>query len=215
VRNVGFTFLAFLIMMGRYLKRGRTMELTQLSTNSPIRSIFWPKKAFLLNRLFITLGGVLLLAFASQLSIPLEPVPLTFQSITVVFIGMAFGKRYGLAIVSTYLALGLLGLPIFADFSGGIVKAFGPTGGYLAGFIPAVWISGYFAEKGASRSIILSFIVASLGTASIFLLGISWLSTFVGWQKAIALGLMPFLLTEMVKLLVLSIVTPRLWKTGR
>jgi biotin transport system substrate-specific component len=191
------------------------MELTQSSTNLPIRSIFWPKEAFFLNRLLITLGGVLLLAFASQLSIPLEPVPLTFQSITVVFIGMAFGKRYGLAIVSTYLALGLLGLPIFADFSGGIIKAFGPTGGYLAGFIPAVWIGGYFAEKGASRNAILSFLAAGLGIISIFALGIAWLSTFIGWSQAMKLGLMPFLFTETIKLLALSIVIPRLWKTAR
>lgn len=175
-------------------------------------SIFWPRKNSASNRVLLVLAGVCLLAAASQLSIPIEPVPLTFQSMTVVLIGMVYGARYGAYVMTTYLIAGALGLPIFADFSGGIVKLFGPTGGYLAGFLPAAFLSGYLAQKGWAKNVFSSFAVACLGASIIFFFGIAWLAKFVGLQQAITMGLLPFVLSETIKLIAVSLLIPKVWK---
>lgn len=179
---------------------------------TPLQSIFWPKDNSTIKSMLLILAGVFVLTVASQLSIPLEPVPLTFQSSTAVLIGMAFGARYGATVILTYLLVGAMGLPVFADFSGGLLKLFGTTGGYLAGFLPAAYLSGYLAEKGWAKSIFGSFFVACLGTCIIFSLGVSWLAMYIGWHNAIAFGFTPFVLSEAIKLVGVSILVPRIWK---
>lgn len=181
--------------------------------NSPLHSIFWTKDNQRIKEVFLILAGVILLAAASQLSIPLIPVPLTFQSATVALIGMAFGARRGAYVVACYLLAGSLGLPVFADFSAGFMKFVGPTGGYLAGFLPAVWVSGYLAEKGLAKSVLGSFLAACVGVSIIFFFGVSFLSTFTGFEKAIQLGLLPFMASEPFKLAALALVVPKLWKS--
>lgn len=182
------------------------------SLHTPMQSIFLARGNSILKRALLTLAGVFLLAFASQLSIPLQPVPLTFQSATVILIGMAFGARQGAAVIAAYLAAGALGAPVFAGFSFGPATFAGPTGGYLIGFLPAAYISGYIAEKGWAKNVISSFAAALLGASVIFICGIAMLSTFVGLQTAIAVGLMPFAVTEIIKLAAVSLLIPRLWK---
>lgn len=177
-----------------------------------MQSIFLPKENSLYKQLATVFAGVLLLAFASQLSIPLLPVPLTFQSVTVVLIGMACGMRYSTYIVSAYLISGFLGLPVFAHFSSGSTVFFGPTLGYLLGFLPAAWLSGYLAEKGWTKNILTSFATALLSVSIIFCLGVSVLSLQIGLEKAIAFGLLPFVVTELIKLLALATIAPRFWK---
>ena len=179
---------------------------------TPLQSIFWQRQHSLIKQILLVLGGALLLAFASQLSIPLKPVPLTFQSATVVLIGMAYGPRYGTYAILTYLMMGACGLPVLADFSFGISKFFGPTAGYLIGFIPAAWMSGYLAQKGWARNAFTSFIAACVGVSIIFTLGVTVLSQFVGFHAAIELGVMPFMLSESIKLIAVSVLIPTLWK---
>jgi biotin transport system substrate-specific component len=112
-----------------------------MTTSSAIRTpamlISTIKKHPALATGFKMLGGVFLLAFASQLTIPLVPVPLTFQSSAVILIAMLFGARLGAYTVLAYLAAGFCGLPVFAEFSAGPMHFVGPTAGYLAGFVPA------------------------------------------------------------------------------
>lgn len=182
------------------------------SLNAPMQSIFWPKDNSLIKQSLLIFAGVLVLAIASQLSIPLKPIPLTFQSATVILIGMAYGPRNGSYVVMAYLLAGLCGLPVFADFSAGIPKLFGPSMGYLFGFLPAAWLSGYLAQKGWARGVLSSLAAACLGVSVIFLLGVSALAQFIGWDKAIAFGLMPFVVSEPIKLIAVSFVIPRLWK---
>lgn len=160
------------------------------------------------------MGTAILLSLSSQLSIPLQPVPLTFQSITVIFIGMALGTRLGFYAVSTYLFAGCLGLPVFANFSGGLHVFFGPTAGYLIGFLPAVALSGFLAQHGFAKSVFTSFISAVLGTVIIFSLGVIVLSQYTGWHNAYVLGVKPFMVTEFIKLLALALFIPRCWKNG-
>lgn len=183
-----------------------------LTVRSPLQNVFWQHQNTLLKQFLFILSGAFLLAFASQLSIPLNPVPLTFQSATVILIGMAYGPRYSAYSILTYYMLGISGVPVFADFSFGIYKFFGPTGGYLISFLPAAIISGYLAEKGFAKNPVTSFIAACLGTSIIFSLGVSVLSLFVGWQQAFVLGFMPFIMTECIKLIAVSLLVPRLWK---
>lgn len=178
----------------------------------PMQSLLLPQSNSLLKQTLITLTGVLVLAMASQLCIPLSPVPLTFQSATVILIGMALGARQGAYIVSAYLAAGALGFPVFAEMHGGFPVFFGADGGYLLGFLPAAYLSGYLAEKGWAKYAISSFFAALAGASIIFLSGLSVLSTFVGWQQAIALGLLPFVVFETFKLLAVALFVPRLWK---
>lgn len=183
-----------------------------ISVNPPLQSILWPKENTLGKQTMLILAGILLLALASQLSIPLQPVPLTFQSATVILIGMACGVRLASSIIATYLIAGACGLPIFADLSGGIHHFFGPTGGYLIGFLPAAALSGYLAQKGFAKNILSSFITACLSVSVIFLLGTSVLAIFVGWHQAMLLGVMPFVLSEPIKLIAVALLAPRFWE---
>ncbi|EKD71818.1 MAG: hypothetical protein ACD_46C00089G0003 [uncultured bacterium] len=174
------------------------------------QTIFWSNET-LRNALFV-LAGVMLLATAAQISIPLLPVPVTLQSVTVLLIGIGFGPRYGVRVIAIYLLAGAIGLPIFSNFSGGLIKFFSPTGGYLMGFLPAAFLSGYLAQKGLTRSILGNFITCLLSISVIYLCGVSWLATQMGWQNAISVGLMPFIFIEPIKLLIMSLLLPLMWK---
>lgn len=180
--------------------------------NAPMQSIFWPKENTFFKQSLLVLAGVVLLAFASQLSIPLRPVPLTFQSATVVLIGMAYGARYSTYVVAAYLIAGILGIPVFADFSAGFNYIYGPTSGYLIGFLPAAWLSGFLAQKGWAKTVWQSFLATCLGVSVIFICGVSVLSLYIGFQKAIMYGVMPFIVTEPIKLFAASCLIPRFWK---
>ncbi len=185
-------------------------------TTSTLQSIFWPRtqENSFLKQLFIVLGGAILLSLSSQLSIPLQPVPLTFQSITVILLGMALGPRLGFYAVLSYLTAGFLGLPVFANFTGGLHVFFGPTAGYLMGFLPAAALSGFLAQQGFAKSVLTSFISALLGTVIIFSLGVIVLSHYTGWHNAFLFGVKPFMLTELIKLSALALFIPRCWKNG-
>ncbi|VVC77301.1 Biotin transporter BioY [Aquicella siphonis] len=183
-----------------------------LSLNTPMQSIFCSKQGGLAKQVLLVITGVLVLAFSSQLSIPLMPVPLTFQSTTVVLIGMAYGPRNGSYVIMAYLLAGICGIPVFADFSAGISKLYGPTMGYLIGFLPAAFLSGYLAQKGFAKNIYTSFVAACLGVSVIFFLGVTILAQYAGLRAAIEFGLVPFLLSEPIKLIAVACVIPKLWK---
>ncbi|MES2218804.1 MAG: biotin transporter BioY [Pseudomonadota bacterium] len=160
-------------------------------------------------------GGVLLLAFAAQLSIPMQPVPLTFQSSAVILIAMMFGARQGALVILAYLAAGCCGLPVFANFSAGPMQFVGPTAGYLLGFLPAAYLTGYLLENGWQRNIITRFLAALAGASVIFILGVTVLSKFTGgWQSAFAFGAAPFLISEPIKLAAVAVLTSRRWKNN-
>ena len=181
------------------------------SLKSPLQSVFLTNNSKIKSALWV-LAGVFLLAFASQLNIPFRPIPLTFQSVTVILIGMAYGPRYGSYVAATYLIAGAVGMPVFASWSSGVETLTGPTAGYLLSFIPAAFVSGYLAQSGFANTIGRSFLAACIGTAIIFGIGVSVLSTSIGWHNAILFGLLPFVVSEPIKLLAVSVFVPRLWK---
>lgn len=182
----------------------------QLLANAPLHSILNENQTAKRGLLQVAIG-VLLLAVMSQVSIPLMPVPITFQSVTVIFLAMIYGARLGTYTVLSYLALGACGVPVFAEFSGGLAVLLGTNGGYLLGFVAAALVCGYLSQYGFAGNIIKSFIAALIGDLIIFSLGIAYLSAFIGWHQAVAFGLMPFIITESVKLICVAIAVPRFW----
>lgn len=185
-----------------------------LSPSPALQNVVLSSEDSKLRKLLLGLAGVIVLAISSQISVPLFPIPLTFQSATVILLGMAYGPRYGSYIMLAYLAAGFCGMPVYFDLSAGPHVMVGPTGGYLLGFIPAAFVSGYLAKIGFARNIFLSFIAACIGVTIIFALGVLQLSQFVGWHNAITIGFLPFIATEPVKLAAVAIMIPRLWTKG-
>ena len=162
--------------------------------------------------ILISILGTLLLTISAKIKIPFYPVPMTMQTFVVLFVGMAFGYKIGLAIVSLYLLEGILGLPVFANSPEkgiGIVYFTGPTMGYLIGFLIAVFFTGYLQfGKPTITNVIFIFFKLIFSVSFIYILGLFWLSTLIGWDKAFKFGAQPFLLAELFKILLLTTLYP-------
>lgn len=143
--------------------------------------------------------GSLMIALFAQISVPMYPVPITGQTLAVTVVGLALGRKAGVSAVLLYLAQGAMGLPVFATGSAGLATFFGPTGGYLYGFIASVAILGYFSDKGVLKSYFMSTVVALVATAAVFVFGLMHLSFFVPKGSVLQFGLYPFILGGIVK----------------
>jgi biotin transport system substrate-specific component len=161
-----------------------------------------------------------LTAIAAQVSIPLPftPVPFTLQPMIVLLGGAALGARLGMTSQILYLALGIAGLPVFAasaTLPPGVARLLGPTGGYLMSYPFAAFVAGWLAEGGFDRRYVTSVIAMAAGLAVIFAGGVLWLAFFVqpsrGLAGALAAGFTPFVLPDLLKLLVAAGVMPGLW----
>lgn len=158
--------------------------------------------------------GSLLLTISAKIQVPFWPVPMTMQTFVVLVLGVAYGGRLAGATVLLYLAQGALGLPVFAG-GGGLAYMAGPTGGYLAGFLLAAVAVGWLAERGWARSAPSTLAAMLIGTAIIFGCGIAWLATLIGLPQAISAGLVPFLLSEAVKIALATALVPSAWRLMR
>lgn len=145
------------------------------------------------------LGGTAALALSAKVQVPLPPVPMTMQTLVVLLLGVAYGPRLGALTVAAYLLEGLAGLPVFAGAAAGPAYMAGPTGGYLLGFVPAAWAAGALAERGWARTLPRGFAAMLAGHALVFAPGVAWLAGFVGLERAVAAGLVPFLVGTVVK----------------
>jgi biotin transport system substrate-specific component len=161
-----------------------------------------------------------LTAIAAQVSIPLPftPVPFTFQPMVVLVGSAALGSRLGMASQLSYLALGIMGLPVFAaspTLPQGIARLLGPTGGYLLAYPIAAFIVGWLAERGFDRRYFTAVFAMTCGLAVVFAGGVSWIALVAlparGVEGALALGFYPFIVEDLVKLLVAAAVMPSLW----
>ncbi len=156
----------------------------------------------------------LLLVGLAQLAVnlPFSPVPITGQTLGVLVVAMALGRVRGTAVVMAYLVEGAAGLPVFANGTAGAAVLFGPTGGYLLGFVAAAWVVGYLADKGWDRSVLFSGLAMVAGTTIIFATGMTWLSRFVGLDAVVAMGLAPFVAGALIKIGLASVILPSIWK---
>jgi len=164
----------------------------------------------------ITILGTLLLTISAKVKIPFYPVPMTMLTFVVLFLGITLGPRIGLLTVSLYLFEGIFGLPVFAgtpEKGIGLVYFAGPTMGYLIGFLVAVYFAGLFKyDKG----LINTFLKLIFSVSFIYIIGIIWLGTLIGWDKPVfKLGAEPFLLAELFKILLLLFLTPTLLKAKK
>lgn len=165
-----------------------------------------------LKNAMVILAGSFLIALAAQITLPIQPVPITLQTFAVLFVGMFFGPKVGSKMVLAYLCEGCCSLPVFANFSGGLHVLFGPTGGYLLGFVPATILTGYLLQMGLAKYRITIFLAASLGTILLFIPGYLVLAKFTGYRHAYTLGVAPFYIIELFKLTILTIITPFFWR---
>ncbi len=178
------------------------MELIKQNTQSQI-----------IKSLVIIFFGSIILAISAKIKIPFYPVPMTMQTFVVLFLGISFGYKVALATVGLYLFEGIVGLPVFSNSPEkgvGLVYFTGPTMGYLIGFLTASFLAS-FVKLNDNYLLIFTKLILSVSTIYIF--GILWLGTLIGWDKPIVeLGLTPFLLAEIFKISLLTVLTKKILK---
>jgi biotin transport system substrate-specific component len=142
-----------------------------------------------------------LTAAGAYLAVPIGPVPIVLQNMFVFLAGLMLGSYWGLASVGIYLLAGACGLPVFAGGFGGIGRFIGPTGGYLIGYLPAVYVIGKISEKTAVRAV-YDVTAMACGSIILYAFGITWLKMLTGmtWAKTLAAGMYPFLIGDALKI---------------
>ena len=178
------------------------MELIKQNTQSKV-----------IKSLLIVFFSSVILAISAKIKIPFYPVPMTMQTFVVLFLGISLGYKISLAAVTLYLFEGIMGLPVFSNSPEkgiGLVYFTGPTMGYLIGFLSACFIAS-FVKLSDNYFIIFTKLILSVST--IYILGILWLGTLIGWDKPIfELGVAPFLLAEIFKIGLLTVLAKKIYK---
>ena len=178
------------------------MELTKNLTQSKI-----------IKSLVVVILGSIALTISAKIKIPFYPIPMTMQTFVVLFLGISLGHKMAVATIGLYLIEGIMGLPVFSNSPEkgvGIVYFTGPTMGYLIGFITAGYLASKIDIKDNFFVILFKLIIA---TSTIYILGIIWLGTLIGWDKPIlTLGVKPFLLAEIFKIIILTLITKQITK---
>ena len=178
------------------------MELIKQNTHSQI-----------IKLLFIVFFSSVILTISAKIKIPFYPVPMTMQTFVVMLLGISFGYKIALAAVALYLFEGIMGLPVFSNSPEkgiGLVYFTGPTMGYLVGFLPACFLAS-FIKSNDNYFLIFTKLIISVST--IYILGVLWLGILIGWEKPIfELGVMPFLLAEIFKIALLTVLTKKIIK---
>lgn len=160
--------------------------------------------------------GVSLIAISAKIQVPFWPVPVTLQTLAIMGLAAAYGLRLGLTTILAYLAAGLMGAPVFAGLAAGPAYFAGPTAGYLAGFVIAVAIVGYVADRVSSKNILALIGATLLGTLVIYALGAYWLGfvfigssgNLLGFEGAWKYGVQPFILADIIKAVLASLSVP-------
>ena len=178
------------------------MELIKQNTQTKI-----------IKSLIVIFLGSIILAISAKIKIPFYPVPMTMQTFVVLFLGVGFGYKIAISAVGLYLIEGILGLPVFSNSPErgvGLVYFTGPTMGYLIGFLSASFLASFIKFED---NYLMIFFKLVLAVSTIYILGILWLGTLIGWDKPlIELGVTPFLLAELFKIVLLTVVTKNIFK---
>ena len=178
------------------------MELIKQNTQTKI-----------VKSLIVIFLGSIFLAISAKIKIPFYPVPMTMQTFVVLFLGIGFGYKIAISAVGLYLIEGILGLPVFSNSPErgvGLVYFTGPTMGYLIGFLSASFLASFIKFKD---NYLIIFFRLVLAVSTIYILGILWLGTLIGWDKpVIELGATPFLLAELFKIVLLTVITKNIFK---
>ena len=167
----------------------------------------------LVKSVIVVFLGSIILAISAKIKIPFYPVPMTMQTFIVLFLGISFGYKIGIATVSLYLFEGIIGLPVFSNSpERGIGLAYftGPTMGYLLGFISSCYLASFIKINDNYLIIFLKLIIS---VSTIYILGVLWLGYIIGWEKPLVeLGVTPFLLAEIFKVTLIALLSKKLIK---
>lgn len=178
----------------------------------------------LLHKAAMVLGGSLFIAIAAQISVPMYPVPMTLQTLAILLVGLTFGSRLGALTVVAYLAEGAMGLPVFANAMNG-AAFFGPTAGFLVGFVGVAWLAGFAAERGLAKGIVGTAIAGIVASALLYIPGIAWPMS-IAQLSGIEAGwigrefgayywtyfMAPFLIGDVVKAVLAALIVTGGWK---
>jgi biotin transport system substrate-specific component len=190
------------------------MASRALSTTLIQRILPAPRERSALRAALQVVVGVAFLAALAQVRIQLGPVPFTGQTLGVLLVGTAYGLGLGTLTMGAYVALGTLGLPLFTGWQGGLAHLMGPTGGYLIGFVLASALLGWLAQRGWDRSYGRTVGAMLLAELAIYLPGLLWLHGVLAgsWAQTLALGLVPFLIGDAIKMLLAVGLLPSAWR---
>jgi biotin transport system substrate-specific component len=184
-----------------------------LTTPNTVLGVLLPKEGaarLVANGLAVVAGSLILWA-AAKIQVPFYPVPMTLTTLAIMLIGACYGWRLGLATVALYLLEGALGLPVFSatpERGIGIAYLMGPTGGYLLGYLVAVFIVGWFAQRGADKSPLRLFVAMLVADVALMALGFIWLAILIGPEAAWVAGVLPFLLGDLLKVAIAALAVP-------
>ena len=167
------------------------------------------------RRVTLAVVGSALLWVSAKVQVPFWPVPMTMQTLVVLLIGFAYGPRLGMATVMLYLAEGAAGLPVFAgtpEKGIGLAYMLGGTGGYLMGFVLAAGLAGWLAQRGWDRNVVTVALAMFAANIVIYVFGVGWLTSLIGFEKAYTYGLLPFIAGDIAKLVLAVCLLPVTWK---
>ena len=188
------------------------MKRIFLKDSTILIDVLFPLKGInkYIKNILLIFFGTLLLAVSSKIQVPFWPVPMTMQTFIVFIIAMSYGWKLSFLTLIAYLIEGAAGFPVFAK-GGGLLYLTGPTAGYLYGMAIAAGVMGYFADLGYGKSIITCMFPLLVGTVIIFVFGVGYLSSIIGFEKAIAAGLLPFIPSELFKIALAFFIIPSIW----
>ena len=186
------------------------------TTYPTLASTLWPATRIspVIRNAILMVVGTVLLWLSAKVQVPLYPVPITMQTLVVLVLGVAYGMRLGAATTLLYLLVGAVGLPVFAGGwteGGGFHHLYGPTAGYLFGFVVAAGVCGQLAERGWDRNVIFAACAMVIGNLIIYAMGLTWLTIQIGFGDAIKYGLVPFLLGDALKIALGTCALPAAW----
>lgn len=186
-----------------------------MSTNQILIDLIFPKynenKIELARNIVLVVSFSILTALCAQIKVEIGAVPITFQTFAVLLSGTLLGRIKGSLSQLTYILLGLAGFPLFAR-GGGLQYLLSPTFGYIIGFVFAAFFVGKLAERGWDRHLKTSIFMMAIGNLIVYIFGLIWLVRFVPYNDVLKVGLYPFLLGDMMKIVLASLFTPSIWK---
>ena len=162
------------------------------------------------TQIFLVIAGSAIIAIAAQIAVPIpfSPVPLTLQPLAVLLVGIVLGSVRGSAAAALYLLEGASGLPVFAQGHGGALWLLGPTAGYLLSYPLAAFVAGWFSERGWGSTILRALAGMLTALAIIYAGGWTWLAILAGPQAAFTMGIVPFVIADIVKVAVGAAILP-------
>lgn len=167
----------------------------------------------ILYDVIVVICGSLIVGLSAQIKVyfPISPVPITGQTFAVLMLAALLGSRRGVLAMIAYLIEGALGLPVFAG-GVGLAVLIGPTGGYLAGFVAVAYVVGRLAEMGWDRRVITTIAAMLAGEVVLYTFGVCWLAIMTNIRTALAVGLYPFIVGDILKIALAAAVLPAGWK---